>query len=1442
MIKKILTFVIVGLLTLSAAQSVYAQPVIRPSQGGTGVSTYSAGDILYASTTNPFFLNKLPIGSNGLCLVSNGTLPTWASCSGQAGTNFFTESGQNIFLNTGSNLQAARFQATSTTASIFPYASTTAISATTICLTGDLPCKTAWPTGGGGSGNVATSSTETSGRVPFWTSSGATPATLSGGSAGFTFDGTKLTSTYASSTGATATTLFSDQAVFNGGPWVDVRTCGAKGDGVTNDVTAIDTCISNLSALGAGGGTVFLSATAGRSASTKYRICDEPITMKSWVDVVAQTGVEIEVCNGFATSTVEWLSGATGTFFSNWKGGLFREAGTPQKLWTAFNMESQRSTGGVFWNVVEDAIIYFPDTCIRNAIVGSNNGWLNSNTFKDIVCNYPTDAFTFEDGGTQGVFAVSNSKFDNVQLQANSSVETCWKDVKHYRIQIENSVCYDMNATSTSLSIASTAIGTVVQGGYVTSNNFVDNGTRTVISDFLYPFYSKSASGSIFVNTNGQTVLGTTSNAWSLAMFSIANGSVNLCQSNSSFCTPIRFYYGGAGEHQQEMIKAATTSAGNPNSGNLQYNAREDHIFQADVDATSNTGGFIFRTNRADGGIVSTAGEIARLKESTVTTNRFAFGIGTTSPYAELSVVGHVVGARFTATTSEASVFPYASSTALTVSGSTYLGSLTGVLKATSGLVSAAADGTDYSLITALTCSAGQHLNSVAANGDFTCSPDTGSGGGSGGGTWSTTTSQVANQNINYSNANTDIVAIGGTATTSADYWFDPNVNRSYLTANVGIGTTSASVPTIPLWVYGPSGEGTILSQSGLANSFAGMLLRDYGNNNAFSFQYANPSATTFPNTVFMGTRQSSIGTLLLQGGTALSNLRMIVASSTDTTQPWSGLSFVNTNVGVGTTSPYKTFSVNGASIVTDNEISSYFTATSSRASTFPYASTTALSATTICWGSTCTTAPTISGITLGSNLGDLTAGDSSITFSGTYNGSTARNIILNVGNANVWTALQSFTNANSILATGSTTLQNFTGRNATTTQATTTNLYVSGTTVLGTNNGVLKGTNGLVGVGVDGTDFTLIDAITCSNQVVTAITAAGVSTCSSINNAFWSGTDLSVANGGTGLSTFGGSNTILYTTAADTLASEAAFTYNQTDDRLTSVYASTTALSATTLCLTGDACRTTWPSSSSPGGSDTQVQFNDGGSSLGGDAGFTFNKTADRATVTYASTTGTTATSLFATTICLSGDTCRTTWPSGGSGTFPFDSGTNFGVAANSTTTQLWLRGFPWSLTASSSVQVDGNFNLGNFGSSGFTYASSTASTTVSHIEMGSLVSDYDPGIFNIFDILGLSALSGTQTSGCLNMGSTTPNLCISGIANGSGGFFNQRVGIGSTTPTRGTLIVESMHSGTTTIIHGSPTKPSCDQWFSPNGTAYREYVSNAGAKVIEAGYCQGS
>ncbi|TSC87231.1 MAG: cell wall surface anchored protein [Parcubacteria group bacterium Gr01-1014_8] len=63
--------------------------------------------------------------------------------------------------------------------------------------------------------------------------------------------------------------------------------------------------------------------------------------------------------------------------------------------------------------------------------------------------------------------------------------------------------------------------------------------------------------------------------------------------------------------------------------------------------------------------------------------------------------------------------------------------------------------------------------------------------GGGADGTWSTTTSQVSGTLINYPNNASDIVAIGSTATTSAEYWFDPNTTIAYLSGKVGISTTS---------------------------------------------------------------------------------------------------------------------------------------------------------------------------------------------------------------------------------------------------------------------------------------------------------------------------------------------------------------------------------------------------------------------------------------------------------------------------------------------------------------------------------------------------------------------------------------------------------------------------------------------------------------------------
>lgn len=209
----------------------------------------------------------------------------------------------------------------------------------------------------------------------------------------------------------------------------------------------------------------------------------------------------------------------------------------------------------------------------------------------------------------------------------------------------------------------------------------------------------------------------------------------------------------------------------------------------------------------------------------------------------------------------------------------------------------------------------------------------------------------------------------------------------------------------------------------------------------------------------------------------------------------------------------------------------------------------------------------TISGVALGGTLANLTATDSTLTFSGTYTGATARTIGLNVGNANTWTAAQlfSYTATTSFAGGLYGSLISAPYFHATSTTATSTfsgnarvvgNLQVDGNffapvTLVNSGNVRIDGTLQVVG-GVDLDTFTSAILLTgaggdiaeyagtsCTNQAITTLSALGVATCSSINNDWWSGADLTVANGGTGVSTFTSSQ-LLYGNGTAVLSSVA--------------------------------------------------------------------------------------------------------------------------------------------------------------------------------------------------------------------------------------------------------------------------------------------------------------
>ena len=61
----------------------WSATAIAATKGGTGLTTYTTGDIIYASGTNT--LSKLAVGTNGHVLTLAGGVPTWAAPTGGSG-------------------------------------------------------------------------------------------------------------------------------------------------------------------------------------------------------------------------------------------------------------------------------------------------------------------------------------------------------------------------------------------------------------------------------------------------------------------------------------------------------------------------------------------------------------------------------------------------------------------------------------------------------------------------------------------------------------------------------------------------------------------------------------------------------------------------------------------------------------------------------------------------------------------------------------------------------------------------------------------------------------------------------------------------------------------------------------------------------------------------------------------------------------------------------------------------------------------------------------------------------------------------------------------------------------------------------------------------------------------------------------------------------------
>lgn len=398
---------------------------------------------------------------------------------------------------------------------------------------------------------------------------------------------------------------------------------------------------------------------------------------------------------------------------------------------------------------------------------------------------------------------------------------------------------------------------------------------------------------------------------------------------------------------------------------------------------------------------------------------------------------------------------------------------------------------------------------------------------------------------------NTDGLIMNASSTINAGLTVRTSTSTSATTTNLSIIGITGSTQCLQVDSSGVV-QGTGAACGAAAGSWATTSEAFYwGQNRDWTVQgNASFLAPTTTRGIIVSASSTIVGNFLVTGISTTTNL---VVTSSSTLQNFTGLNATTTQA---TTTNLAISNLTSALIATNATGGTVEYAGTSCTNQFVRSLSALGAATCETVANTDLANSTISGVALGSNLNALT-NDTTLNGS-SYNGSSAiSDWGLNLASANLWTASTTFVGGLSSI-------------NSTSTNATSTNLNISGTLdVDGLTSALsLFGATGIAGEYGGSSN-------PCTNQVPTTISAAGaLGGCISINGDWWSGTDLPVAHGGTGLSTFGGTNTVLYTTAADTLASEAAFTYSAGGNLLTTENASTTRFTSSdfTLLATGGA------------------------------------------------------------------------------------------------------------------------------------------------------------------------------------------------------------------------------------------------------------------------------
>ncbi len=443
-------------------------------------------------------------------------------------------------------------------------------------------------------------------------------------------------------------------------------------------------------------------------------------------------------------------------------------------------------------------------------------------------------------------------------------------------------------------------------------------------------------------------------------------------------------------------------------------------------------------------------------------------------------------------------------------------------------------------------------------------------GGGGGGGTWSTTTSQTANHLINYPNNNTDIVTIGNSATTSAPFWYDPTTKEWQV-------ETASTTFNGGNFRFNGNSTTTTFGITSLAN---GLLQVN-----------TNGSVLSLSTTTLTASSPLSLSNPVVKVGGSNSVLTI------DTSGTWSG------NAGTATA-----LAANGTNCSAGNYPLGVDASGNSESCTLATTGTvTSIATNNGITGGTITTTGTI-------GLATINAGVLGATTNGSVPTSQATSTLYGVG-TNGQVLGYSGGNLISLATTtftGTAPISLTYAAGQVTGSCTTASAGVTGC-LSGTDYNTFNGkqatisaswpiilTGATLSFGGLGTTSNLVagqlpyaTGVNTFGQVATtSVTCDGGATCTSF---------VALGSASTIRSTFPFTIDTNYGALTNSTSTPLWFKSGlQASSTSQFVFGSSTAWSATSICLTGDICRTTWPSSSAVGGSSGQLQYNASGS-LGG-------------------------------------------------------------------------------------------------------------------------------------------------------------------------------------------------------------------------------------------------